>query len=428
MKNGLPTVPVFDLQIHPREHDLILATHGRSIWIMDNITALEEIAGNDSVLSTDLHIFTPKPGIEWKTANYRGFLGSGLFLAANPQAGLVLDYFAKAAGPVRLSVKDKAGNEVRQLTGRAEAGAVNRIAWDMRSDAPLRPAGAGGGGGGGRGGRGGGGGGRGAAAGAGGRGAGGVAPFAAPETGGGGPGEAAAAENPENAGGGGGGGGGRGGFGGNRGVLVDPGTYTVSLTLADKTETATVTVDSDPRLSVSPDDLTRRRTAITKLFTMTRQAEEGRRKIVAMNTAITALADSWKRPAAPPVPDAVKKAADESLARIKAILGTFEGPAGGGRGAGGGAGAPPPYTPPPVNQKIGRLMGAIDGFSGPPTARQLADIDECAAQLQRGLEEVNKLDVEVPKLNKLLLDAGVPHITVDPAAVPAPQGGRGGGF
>ena len=110
------------------------------------------------MLTTDLHIFTPRPGVEWKMANYRGFLGTGLFFAANPQAGLVLDYFAKAAGPVRLSVKDKAGNEVRQLTGRAEAGAINRIAWDMRSDAPLRPAaGSAAGAGGGRGGRGGGG-------------------------------------------------------------------------------------------------------------------------------------------------------------------------------------------------------------------------------------------------------------------------------
>ena len=113
------------------------------------------------MLTTDLHLFTPKPGIEWKMANYRGFLGTGLFFAANPQAGVVLDYFAKTAGPVRVTVKDKAGNDIRQLTGRAEAGAVNRIAWDMRSDAPIRPA-AGqtaAGGGGGRGGRGGGGGG-----------------------------------------------------------------------------------------------------------------------------------------------------------------------------------------------------------------------------------------------------------------------------
>ena len=43
MKNGLPTVPVFDIQIHPRDHDLILATHGRSIWIMDDISALEQM-------------------------------------------------------------------------------------------------------------------------------------------------------------------------------------------------------------------------------------------------------------------------------------------------------------------------------------------------------------------------------------------------
>ena len=408
MKNGLPTVPVFDLQIHPREHDLILATHGRSIWIMDNITALEEIAGNENLLTTDLHLFTPKPGIEWKMASYRGFLGTGLFMADNPQAGLLLDYYSKTAGPVRVTVKDKAGNEVRQLTGRAAAGIVNRIAWDMRSDAPIRPAG-------GRGGRGG--------AGGGGRGGGAAgAAFAAPEAGGGAPGEPAAEAAQ-----GGGGGAGRGGRGGgNRGTLVDPGEYSVALTVAGKTETGTVRVEDDPRLNVSQDDRAKRRTALTRLYTMTKQADDGRRKIVAMNTAITTLIESWKRPTAPPVPDSVKKAADESLAKIKAVLGTFESAAGGGRG--GGAGAPPPYTPPPVNQKISRLMGAIDNYSGLPTSRQLADIDECDAQLRKGLEEVAKLEGEVPKLNKLMQDAGVPYITADPATVPAAQGGgRGGG-
>jgi hypothetical protein len=198
--------------------------------------------------------------------------------------------------------------------------------------------------------------------------------------------------------------------------------------VAGKTETKTVLVEDDPRLTVSPDDRSKRRTAITKLYTMTRQAEEGRRKIVAMNTAVTALTDNWKRqPAAPPVPDSVKKAADDTLAKIKAVLATFENPAGGGRGAGGGAGAPPPYTPPPVNQKINRLMGAIDNFSGPPTSRQLADVEECAVQLQKGLDELAKLDGEVPRLNKLIQDAGVPYFTVDPTSVPPAQAGRGGG-
>lgn len=201
----------------------------------------------------------------------------------------------------------------------------------------------------------------------------------------------------------------------------------MAVTVAGKTETRTVTVQDDPRLSVSDDDRTKRRTAITKLYTLTKQADEGRRKIVALNIALTALIDSWKRPAAPAVPDAVKKAADDTLAKVKAVLSMFDAPNAGGRGAGGGAGAPPPYTPPPVNQKINRLMTVIDGYSGPPTSRQLADIEDCSAQLQKGLEEVAKLDGEVPKLNKLMQEQGVPYFTVDTNNVPPATGGRGGG-
>src|SRR5205823_809351 len=74
MKNGLPTAPVFDIQIHPRDHDLILATHGRSIWIMDDISSLEQL--NDQVLTSDVKLFGTRPGIEWSMADYRGFVGS----------------------------------------------------------------------------------------------------------------------------------------------------------------------------------------------------------------------------------------------------------------------------------------------------------------------------------------------------------------
>ena len=361
-------------------------------------------------------------------ANYRGFLGSASSSHANPPAGVVLDYFAKTAGPVRSHREGQGRQRYSPVdrTRRSGRDQSHRVGHALRRPhTPRRGADWGGAGGaGGRGGRGGGG--RGAA---GAERAANAPAFAAPETGGGGPGEPGT-ENPETAGGGGGGGGGggRGGFGGNRGYLVDPGEYTVALTVAGKTETKTVAVEDDPRLEISAADRAKRRTAITKLYTMTRQAEEGRRKIVAMNTAVTTLTESWKRPAAPAVPDSVKKAADDTLAKIKAVLGTFEAPAGGGRGAGGGAGAPPPYTPPPVNQKINRLMGVIDAYSGPPTSRQLADIEECAAQLQTGMEAVNKLDAEVPSLNKLMQDAGVPYFTVDITNVPpAVQGGRGGG-
>jgi photosystem II stability/assembly factor-like uncharacterized protein len=432
MKNGLPTVPVFDIQVHPRDHDLILATHGRSIWIMDDISALEAL--NEKVLSTDVKLLPARPGIEWRMSNYRGFVGTNLFLAPNAPNGVILDYFAKAAGPVRVTVSDQAGKQLRTINARAEAGVINRVIWDMRTDPPVPltgggtagAGGAGGGGGGGRGGRGGGRGGRGG-------GGGGAAPAAAP------PAEAPAGGELANefggagaeggaAGGGGGGGGGRGFFGGGgRGALVEPGDYKVEVSAAGKTDSMTVKVEEDPRIQLSSEDRMKRRRAIDTLATMAKDADQARRKIAGVNTALTSLTDSWKQPNAPSVPDPVKKAADDLLARVKKTLAMFEAQGGGRGGAGGSAGPPPAYTPPPVTQKITRLMGSLDGYSAPPNARQMADLEEAQQQLQKGIAEVNALWDEVPKLNKLMADNGVQYFTVTPSTAPPTFGGRGGG-
>ncbi len=404
MKNGLPTVPVFDIQIHPRDHDLILATHGRSIWIMDNIRSLEAL--NDQVLTSDLKLFDARPGIEWKMANYRGFEGTSNFFASNAPTGVVLDYWAKTGGPVRVTVTDKSGKQVRQENTRAVAGTINRTIWDMRYDSPIPPAA-----GGGRGGRGGGGrGGRGAAAGTA---AGEIAnEFGAP----------GAAEAGRGGGGGGGGGGRFGGAG--RGSLVDPGEYTVSLTLAGKTETQKVTVEDDPRIQMSDEVRARRRKAIDTLVSMTKEADGGRRKAVAMTTALTNLTNGWKTPNAAPVPEAVKTAAEDLLKRVKTAAAIFENQNAGGRG--GSAGPPPPYSPPPVTQKIARLMQGIDNYSEAPTSRQMSDIDVASAELQKGLAAINTLWDEVPKFNKMMSDAGVQYFKVDLNSVPAATfGGRG---
>jgi photosystem II stability/assembly factor-like uncharacterized protein len=406
LKNGLPPVPVFDIQIHPRDHDLILATHGRSIYIMDDISVLEQMT--KETLTSDLKLFHSRPATAWRMSSSRGFLGTSLFLAPNAPAGLIVDYFAKAAGPVQITIADKAGARVRQLNARAEAGTVNRTTWDLRHDAPVPPAI---GGGGGRGGRGG-------AAGA-------PVPTVttAPATtpaaeGGEAPAGAAAAAG---AAGGGGGGGGRGGFGAGRGPMVDPGEYRLTISANGKTESRTVLVEDDPRVQFSNDDRAKRRKALDTIVTMTKDADAARRRAVAMNTSLTSLTDGWKQPGAPAVPDPVKKSAEDLLSRVKKVVARLEAPAG---GRGGGAGAPPPYTPPAIPTKLARLMGAIDSYSAAPTSRQLAEIDEAAGQLKTVSAEVNTLWDEVPKLNKQLIDAGVPHFTVNPNPVPA--GGRGG--
>jgi photosystem II stability/assembly factor-like uncharacterized protein len=426
-KNGLPPVPVFDIQIHPRDHDLIFATHGRSIYILDDISALEQMTPDS--LTTDLKLFNTRPAIAFRMANNRGFLGNTLYFAPNAPAGLVIDYFAKAAGPVQITLSDKAGARVRQINARAEAGTLNRAIWDLRYDNPIPPANGGGGGGrggaasatgGGRGGRGG----NAATAPAGGATSAAEAASTTPPAGGQAEGGEITTEFGEAGGrGAGGGGGGRGGFGAPRGAVVDPGDYKLTISANGKTDTRAVTVEDDPRVQFSSDDRSKRRKALDTLAVMAKDADAARRRAVAMNTALTSLTDGWKQPGAPSVPDAVKKSAEDLLARVKKVVARFESPAG-GRGPGGTAGPPPPYTPPPVTQKITRLMNAIDSYSAAPTPRQLADIDETAGQLKSGIADVDALWNEVPKLNKQMTDAGVPYFTVNPNTAPA--GGRGG--
>ncbi len=321
---------------------------------------------------------------------------------------MLLDYFAKTAGQARVTVADSSGKRVRQFTTRADAGVVNRVAWDLRYDAPVAVENAGG-----RGGRGGaGGGGRGGRGGA-----------AAPAQ------QAEAPAGEEQFGGelqnefgvapiegippagGGGGGGGRGGLPPGRGQLAEPGTYKVTIELAGKTDSKTVTVEQDPRIQVPASDRETRRRTIDTLVTLTRDADAARRRAVGIRNSLTSLTDSWKQPNAPPVPDAVKKSADELLERAKTVANRFEAPGGGRGGAGGGAGSPPPYTPPPVTQKSARLLGALDSYTGAPTARQLAEAQDCSAQLQKDVAELNKLGAEIPRLNKMLSDAGVAYVS-----------------
>ena len=180
------------------------------------------------------------------------------------------------------------------------------------------------------------------------------------------------------------------------------------MTVGGKTEKKTVIVEEDPRVTMSPQERTQRREALTKLYAMAKEADEGRRKIVAMQTSLTALTDSWKRPGAPRVPEDVRKAADDLLAKVKAVVGTFEVER---TGQLGGAGPPLTYTPPPVNQKIGRLMGTIDSYSAAPTAKQIEDMNQARAELDQGMASVKKLtDDDLPAFNKMMASAGVPYV------------------
>ncbi len=139
---GLPTVRVDDLLIHPRDNDLIAGTHGRGIWIVDDITPLQQL--NEKTLAADTHLFDARPGTQWlndiSLSRYAG--GSKFFRGENPPPGTAISYYLKSApgGDVKITISDVTGKVVRNLTGTKEAG-LNRVMWNLRADPPSRPAG-----------------------------------------------------------------------------------------------------------------------------------------------------------------------------------------------------------------------------------------------------------------------------------------------
>ncbi|MGC2258321.1 MAG: glycoside hydrolase [Candidatus Sulfotelmatobacter sp.] len=110
---NLPHTSMRDLWIH--DDDLIVGTHGRSFWILDDITALREVKN----LSTrEAHLFTPAPAVRIQRDNYTDTpLPPDEPFAANPPDGAILDYYLPhASSPVTLEITDARGQLVRKFS------------------------------------------------------------------------------------------------------------------------------------------------------------------------------------------------------------------------------------------------------------------------------------------------------------------------
>jgi hypothetical protein len=136
--NGLPTVPVHDLKIHPRDGDLIAGTHGRSIWIV-NITALQQV--DASVLAADVHLFEPAPAFHFGTRPTGGeFTGQLYFQAPNPPYGAAIRYWLAGTteDSVEVVITDAQGSTFRTLSGSSDEG-LNTVTWDLRGEPVTLP-------------------------------------------------------------------------------------------------------------------------------------------------------------------------------------------------------------------------------------------------------------------------------------------------
>ena len=142
---ALPTVPVHDLKIHPRDHELIAATHGRGIWITD-VAALEQL--NDSVFAKNDYLFAPKTAYAFGESPGADIsAGQGTFRAQPTPFGADIVYRLTSGSPkdsVKIVITNVKGDTLKTLTSRGGAG-VHHVMWDLRAKpakaTPLSPAG-----------------------------------------------------------------------------------------------------------------------------------------------------------------------------------------------------------------------------------------------------------------------------------------------
>ena len=140
---GLPPVAVRDLTIHPREHDLIVATHGRGIYIVDDLTPLRALTAQ--VLDSDAAFLPSRPSTMVMPITEFGFNGDGEFVGRSPGETAVITYYLKQRhlfGDLRVEVYDPRGTLVSTLPAGKRRG-INRVEWPMRSPAPRMAPGVG---------------------------------------------------------------------------------------------------------------------------------------------------------------------------------------------------------------------------------------------------------------------------------------------
>jgi len=148
LRLGLPPVPVRDLLVHPRDNDLVIGTHGRGVWILDDVSPVQGIA---EVLASGapVHLFPARPATRYEPAirRFRFDIGDEVFVGENPPYGALLTYYLAAGAAdgdvadaeggagdeptLKLQILAANGDTVRTLEVPGTAG-LHRVAWNLR--------------------------------------------------------------------------------------------------------------------------------------------------------------------------------------------------------------------------------------------------------------------------------------------------------
>jgi photosystem II stability/assembly factor-like uncharacterized protein len=349
VRSGLPTVPIHEIVFHPRENDMIVATHGRSIWILDDATPIQQ-AGE--AMRADAFLFdSGRPAMQFNTANDRGFVTDKPFRGRNPTFGAPISYYLKGEVPpanLALRIRDGAGNVVRTISGddlrNANKAGINRVHWDLRYQ-PLP---------------------------------------AQPQQGGGG------------------GGGGFGGGGGTNGPFVMPGEYRVTLVVNNKDiATKPVRVIGDTAVQWTDADRKTWHDTALSFHRLQEQANEAADAVTQLGSHYQTLESLLKTAANVPAEARTAiEAAGKQLTDLRRRLGVTapgQQPQGGG-GGGGGGGFGGGQNNPNVRAQFGQVKGQIMGSHSLPSEQQQRALTQGREDLTRVISDTNALITTIPTL------------------------------
>jgi photosystem II stability/assembly factor-like uncharacterized protein len=138
---GFPHVAVRDIAVHPRESDLLIATHGRGMYILDDVTPLRKLSRD--VLEQEVALLPSRPSALAIPSSVQDFPGDDEYIGPNPEEAAAIAYYLKKrhlVGDLKLEVYDAQGALITTLPGGKRKG-INRVLWPMRMKPPKMPGG-----------------------------------------------------------------------------------------------------------------------------------------------------------------------------------------------------------------------------------------------------------------------------------------------
>ncbi len=360
LQNNLPVTPIHDIAVQAREKDLVVATHGRSFWILDDLTPLYQLPAASKESN-----FLYQPGPAYRMDGF-SFDRPGLARGKNPPNGVVVFYYCKTKpspkDSLRLEFLDQNGKLIKTFAGKSKSAAegpqrggrggpenekpscpadsgLNRFVWDMRyPDATSLP--------------------------------GGVMWSGSTE-----------------------------------GPRAVPGTYAVRLRIGSKSWTHSFDIRKDPRLKTTPQEFQEQFDFLLKIRDKVSEAHEtviGIRDIRKQTTDLVERLDKH------PAHDSVKSAADKLNKKLTSIeeeivqtkLKAEEDAL---------------NFPIKLNDKIATIAGVVGSADAPPTRQSYDVYNELASKLDAQIERYKKiLAGDLVSFNTLVRELAVPAIVLKP--------------